>query len=108
MLVVTQQGLLNHMQGKEEVSGEDVLMAVQTAVRVNMSVKSIRIEGKKLRWTNVATATLKGACENSTLKQLELMTPKDPHHPQLQEVVDEVRQEKPNLRLVVQAGGESA
>ena len=107
VLVVTQHGLLNHMQRSREVEGEDVsdpdmLKAVQTAVRVNRSVKRIRIEGKYLRWTNVATAIIEGAAHNTTLMEVELWTPKDPHPPQ--EVVDKTRQANPKLRLVVRAG----
>ena len=100
VLVVTQHGLLNHMQGREEdVSDPDMLKAVQTAVRVNRSVKRIRIEGEYLRWTNVATAIIEGAAHSTTLMDVELHTPKDPH-----QVVDKTRQANPKLRLVVWAG----
>ena len=108
VLVVTQHGLLNHLQSRvDEVMGEDVsdpdmLKAVQTAVRVNRSVKRIWIEGEKLRWTNVATAIIEGATHNTTLMEVELGTPKD--HPPPQEVVDKTRQANPKLRLVVKAG----
>ena len=104
VLVVTQHGLLNHMQRGEDVSDPDMLKAVQTAVRVNRSVKRIRIEGSKLRWTNVATAIIEGAAHNTTLMEVDLETPNDPHPPQLQKVVDETRQANPKLRLVVEAG----
>ena len=100
VLVVTQHGLLNHMQEvrEEDVSDPDMLKAVQTAVRVNKSVKRIRIEGEYLRWTNVATAIIEGAAHNTTLREVELktpydhpppqeVTPKDPHPPQLHKVV---------------------
>ena len=106
VLVVTQHGLLNHMQGRkvegEDVSDPDMLKAVQTAVRVNRSVKRIRIEGEYLRWTNVATAIIEGAAHNTTLMEVELETPED--HPPPQEVVDKTRQANPKLRLVVKAG----
>ena len=105
VLVVTQHGLLNHMQGEDE-SDPDMLKAVQTAVSVNRSVKRIRIEGECLRWTNVATAIIEGAAHNTTLMEVELVTPKDPHPPQLQKVVDKTRQANPTLRLVVKAGSE--
>ena len=106
VLVVTQHGLLNHIQ-REKVTGEDVsdpdmLKAVQTAVRVNRSVKRIRIMGVYLRWTNVATAIIEGAAHNTTLMEVELKTPKNPHPPQ--EVVDKTRQANPKLRLLVKAG----
>ena len=107
VLVVTQHGLLNHMQRGEEVKGEDVsdpdmLKSVQTAVSVNRSVKRIRIVGECLRWTNVATAIIEGAAHNATLMEVELRTPED--HPPPQEVVDKTRQANPKLRLVVEAG----
>ena len=107
VLVVTQHGLLNHVQTDEwkmteDVSDPDMLKAVQTAVRVNRSVKRIKIEDNDLRWTNVATAIIEGAAHNTTLMEVELWTPKDP--PQLQEVVDKTRQDNPKLRLVVTAG----
>ena len=109
VLVVTQHGLLNHMQGEvegEDVSDPDMLKAVQTAVRVNRSVKRIEIEGDDLRWTNVATAIIEGAAHNATLMEVELETPDGPHPPQLQKVIDKTRQANPKLRLVVTAGGE--
>ena len=108
VFVVTQHSLLNLMQGRkvegEDVSDPDMLKAVQTAVRVNKSVKRIRIEGARLRWTNVATAIIEGAAHNATLMEVELKTPDDPHPPQLQKVVDRTRQANPKLRLVVDAG----
>ena len=115
VLVVTQQGLLNHMQeweeGEDVLTGEDVLdpdvlKTVEEAITVNTSVKRIKIDGLFLRWTNVATAILKGAAHNTVLRELELTTPRD--FPPPQEVVDDVRRANPKLRLVVRAGGESA
>ena len=104
VLVVTQHGLLNLMQVREveDVSYPDMLKAVQTAVKVNRSVKRIRIGDKYLRWTNVATAIIEGAAHNTTLMEVELETPED--HPPPQEVVDKTRQANPKLRLVVKAG----
>ena len=106
VLVVTQHGLLNHMQVRkvegEDVSDPDMLKAVQTAVRVNKSVKRIMIDGRKLKWTNVATAIIEGAAHNATLMEVELETPED--HPPPQEVVRRTRQANPKLRLVVTAG----
>ena len=111
VLVVTQQGLLNHMQLEEVVKGEDVLdpnvlKTVEEAITVSTSVKRIGIDGEYLRWTNVATAILKGAAHNTVLRELELWTPWDVPPPQ--KVVDDVRRANPKLRLVVVAGGESA
>ena len=110
VLVVTQQGLLNHMQGLrrgegEDVTDPDVLKAVEAAVRRSTSVKRIKIEGSNLRWTNVATAILKGAAQNKPLREVELVTPEDSPPPR---VVDDVRKANPKLRLAVKAGGESA
>ena len=104
VLVVTQHGLLNHMQEvmEEDVSDPDMLKGVETAVRVNRSVKRIRIGRSELRWTNVATAIIEGAAHNTTLMEVELWTPRD--HPPPQEVVDKTRQANPKLRLVVVAG----
>ena len=108
VLVVTQQGLLNHIQEVEggDVTDPDVLKAVEAAVRRSTSVKKMKIEGRHLRWTIVATAILKGAAQSKSLREVELETPRD--YPPLQEVVDDVRRANPKLRLVVKAGGESA
>ena len=109
VLVVTQQGLLNHMQrGKkgEDVSDPDVLKTVEEAITVSTSVKRMEIDCEYLKWTNVATAILKGAAHNTVLRELKLETPGD--FPPPQEVVDDVRRANPKLRLVVRAGCESA
>ena len=115
VLVVTQQGLLNHMQvweEEEEVKGEDVLdpdllKTVEEAITVSTSVKQIKIYGGCLRWTNVATAILKGAAHNTVVRELKLETPWE--FPPPQEVVDDVRRANPKLRLVVLTRvGESA
>ena len=111
VLVVTQQGLLNHMQWwekveEEDVTDPDVLKAVEAAVRRSTSVKRIKIKSSNLRWTNVATAILKGAAQSKPLREVELETPWDSPPPQ--EVVDDARRANPKLRLVVTAGGESA
>ena len=88
------------------VSDPDVLKTVEEAVTASTSVKRIKIYGEYLRWTNVATAILKGAAHNTVLRELELWTPDD--FPPLQEAVDDVRRANPKLRLVVRAGGESS
>ena len=111
MLVATQQGLLNHMQRWREVKGEDVtdpdvLRALEEEVRNGASVKRVKLDGEYLKWTNVATAILKGAAQSIALRELVLGTPKNFRPPQ--EVVDDVRGDNPKLRLVVLAGGESA
>ena len=110
VLVVTQHGLLNHMQGVEakgeDVTDPNVLKAIEAAVRRGTSVKKIKIQGSSLRWTNVATAILKGAAKSKPLREVELVTPQN--SPPLQEVVDDMRKANPKLRLVVKAGSESA
>ena len=110
VLVVTQQGLLNHMQERwkegEDVLDPDVLKTVEEAITVSTSVKRIKIDGAYWRWTNVAIAILKGAAHNTVLRELELVTPKD--FPPPQEMVNDVRRANPKLRLVVTAGSESA
>ena len=110
VLVVTQQGLLNHMQSREvegeDVTDPDVLKTVEAAVRRSTSVKRIKIEGSDSRWTNVATAILKGAAQSKPLREVELVTPQNSPPPQ--EVVDDVKRANPKLRLVVKARGESA
>ena len=122
VFVDTQQGLLNHMQVGVRVEGEDVtdpdvLKAVEAAVRSSTSVKRITIEGSHLRWTNMATAILKGAAQNKPLREVALhapwtWTPQNPlpsqNSPPPQEVIDDVRKANPKLRLVVKARGESA
>ena len=103
VLVVTQQGLLNHMQRcGVDVLDPDVLKEVEEAITVSTSVKRIEIDGAYLRWTNVATAILKGAAHNTVLRELELVTPRV--FPPPQEVVDDVRRANPKLRLAVMAG----
>ena len=86
----------------KDVSDPDMLKAVQTAVKVNRSVKRIKIKDSTLRWTNVATAIIEGAAHNTTWMDVELETPKD--HPPPQEVIDKTRQANPKLQLVVWAG----
>ena len=84
----------------------DVLKTVEAAVRSSTSVKRIKIKGRHLKWTNVATAILKGVAQSKPLRNVELVTPWNSPIPQ--EVVDDVRRANPKLRLVVTAGGESA
>ena len=90
---------------EEDVTDPDVLKAVEAAVRKSMSVKKIKIESSHLRWTNVATAILKGAVQNKSLREVELVTPQNSPP---QEVVDGVRTANLKLRLVVKKEGESA
>ena len=80
-----------------DVEDEDILKAVEAAVRESTSVKRIVIKFFFLNWTNVATAVLKGVTENMSLKELTLMTPKDSPLPQ--DVVDEVKQKRRRLVL---------
>ena len=86
----------------EDVTDPDVLKAVEAAVRSSTSVKMIKIENVCLKWTNVATAILKGAAQSKPLREVKLVTPEDSPAPQ--EVVDDVRRANPKLRLVMKAG----
>ena len=97
------------MQGRKRkrVKGEDaldpdLLKTVEEAITVSTSVKRIMIYGGYLRWTNMATAILKGAAHNTVVRELELATPWD--FPPPQEVVDDVRRANPKLQLVVMTG----
>ena len=84
------------------MSDTDILKAVEAAVKDSTSVKRIEIGSYTLKWTNVATAILKGAAQNTVLRELELKVPED--FPPPQEVVDDVRRANPKLRLVVREG----
>ena len=68
-------------------------------MRESTSVKRISVECRDLTWTNVATAILKGAIENRSLRLLTLKTPESSPPPQ--DVVDEVRQKRRRLMLGV-------
>ena len=83
----------------------DLLKAVEAAVKSSLSMKRIKIQGEFIKWTNVATAILKGAAQSTSLRELELETPEE--FPPPQEVIDDVRKAKPELRLVVMSGSES-
>ena len=85
------------LQVYQDVEDEDTLKAVEVAVRESTSVKRIEVHCLNLNWTNVATAVLKGATENTSLRQLTLWTPAEPSPSQ--DVVDEVKQKKRRLVL---------
>ena len=85
------------LQLYQDVEDEDTLKAVEAAVRESTSVKRIKVVRLYLNWTNVATAALKGATENMSLRKLTLNTPAKPSP--LQDVVDAVKQKR--RRLVV-------
>ena len=72
---------------------------------LRLSMKRIKIQGEFIKWTNVATAILKGAAQSTSLRELQLETPEE--FPPPQEVIDDVRKAKPELRLVVMSGSES-
>ena len=86
----------------EDVSDPDTLKSVQTAIRVNRSVRSIRMEHNNIRWTNVTTAIIEGAAQNVALKEVELtFPPYESLHLNFQMAIDEARQANKKLRLVV-------
>ena len=102
--------VLIHMQWRftskvEDVSDTYLLKAVEAAIKSSLSMKRIKIQGEFIKWTNVATAILKGAAQSTSLMELELETPED--FPPPQEVLVDVRKAKPELRMVVISGGES-
>ena len=85
------------LQVCQDVEDEDTLKAVEAAVRESTSIKRIDIDYRQLKWTNVATALLKGAAENMSLRVLVLRTPL--HSPPPQDVVNEVKQKRKRLVL---------
>lgn len=89
------------LQSYQDVEDEETLKKVEAAVRESTSVKRISIEFQDLIWTNVATAILKGATENKSLRELLLKTPKG--FPPPQDVVDEVKQKRKRLVLGINA-----
>ena len=87
----------------DDVSDPEILQSVEMAVRKNESLKTIRIDCTELSWTNIAIAILKGVITNASLREVELVVPR--HFPAiLPVVVEEVREAKSMLRLVVRAG----
>ena len=62
--------------GRDHDRCTDVPKAVEAAVRRSTSVKRIEIKGSHLKWTNVATAILKGTEQSKPLKKVELVIPR--------------------------------
>ena len=101
-----------------DVSDSKILQLIGEAVRQNTSITTIRIICAELRWSNIAIAILKGAMENTSLKELELVipclddspepsalpTPEDITTHPVVEAVKRLRDTKLQLRLVVRAG----
>ena len=56
----------------DDVSDTDLLKAVEAAVKSSLSMKRIKIQGEFIKWSNMATAVLKGAAESMSLRELEL------------------------------------
>ena len=83
------------LQSYQDVEDEETLQAVEAAVRESTSVKRIMLYYERLQWTNVATALLRGATENKSLRLLTLSTPFSSPPPQ--DVVDKVRQKRRTL-----------
>ena len=91
--------LLCNLQDFQDIEDADTLVAVEVAVRESTSVKIISVKCHDLHWTNVATAILKGATENRSLRELTLETPQDSPPPQ--DIVSEVKQKRRSLLLEV-------
>ena len=88
------------LQPHQDVEDEETLQAVEAAVRESTSVKRIIVQCEYLNWTNVATAILKGAAENRSLRVLTMQTSNGAPP---QDVVDEVRQKRRWLVLGINA-----
>ena len=80
-----------------DVEDEDTLKAVEAAVGESTSVRRIDIYCHGLKWTNVATALLKGVAENKSMRELTLHTTED--YSPTNDVVDEVKQKRKRLVL---------
>ena len=52
----------------EDVSLTDLLKAVGAAVKSSLSMKRIKIQGTFIKWSNVATAILKGAAQSMSVR----------------------------------------
>lgn len=98
-----QMGQKDAKEKIEDVSDPEILQSVEEAVRVNTSLKTIKIDCVELSWTNVTVAILKGAITNASLREVELTVPENVPAT-LPVVVEEVREAKTMLRLVVRAG----
>ena len=83
-----------------DVEDEEILKAVEAAVRESTTVKSITITCHHLNWTNVATALLKGVAENTSLQKLTLQTATAPP----QNIVTELKQKRRKLLLRLNVG----
>ena len=81
----------------EDVSNSLVLQSLEEAVGQNKSLSRLKIVGRRCKWTNVATAVLKGAAKSTSLTDLELVTPED--FTPSKDIVDEVRRANPKLEL---------
>ena len=91
-------------QGKD-VTDPLVLQSLEEAVRLNKSLSKLMIDGSGCIWTNVATAILKGATKNTSLRKMELVSPESSFPPQ--EIIDEVRKANPKVQLLLHTGRES-
>ena len=87
----------------EDVLDTDLLKAVEAAIKSILSMKRIKNQGKFIKWSNVATAVLKGAAESMSLRQSEVEMQEEFPPPQ----EDDLRRSKPELRLVVMSEGDS-
>ena len=83
----------------EDVSNSLVLQSLEEAVGQNKSLSRLKIVGRQCKWTNVASAILKGAAKSTSLTELELVSPVD--FPTSKDVVDDVRRANPSLNLLL-------
>ena len=101
--VPLQMGQKDSREKTDDVSDPEILQSVEKAVRENTSLKTIRIDCVELSWTNITVAILKGLITNASLKDVELVVPRQ-FPAVLPVMVEEVREAKSKLRLVVRAG----
>ena len=88
------------------MSNSLMLQSLEEAVEQNKSLSRLKIVGRQCKWTNVATAILKGAAKSTSLTDLELVIPED-FTPSI-DIVDEVRRANPKLELLLNGRRELA
>ena len=78
----------------EDVEDAVTLKTIEVAVRESASIIRIVVNYQTSNWTSVATAILKGAAENKSLKELNLHTPMDSWTVAAQDVANVMKQKR--------------
>ena len=91
---------------EDDVSNSLVLQSLEEAVRQNKSLSRLKIVGRQCKWTNVATAILKGAAKSTSLTEVELVSPVDSLPSK--DIIDDVRRANPALTLLLDSRRELA